>query len=323
MKDEANWDLLRVFKIVAEAGSMSAAAARLGESAPTISRRISDLEQDLNAELLKRTTRGVELTDAGRLLLRHANTIADAMDAIEMEVSDHDTPVEGKIHIATGDGLGPYWIARHLHEFYRLHPKIEIVLSVSDQLSTEAIEEADITIQFEEPKRHDLIVRKLGVLHYLCFASQPYLDVYGEPKSLFEFAQHRTLMHSGYIHQLDRWAPKTSDLKRLIDFALVTNSAAAMISVCETGGGIAVLPSYLSTVSPRLIPLNLPEIAPIQFWMTYTERVRRLPRGKAVLDWLRNIFHPDTSPWFREVFVHPSMLEEGRLPPAMSKSVRG
>ena len=324
MNETTNWDLLRVFKIVAELGSMSAAAVRLGESPPTISRRMADLEQQLNTELLKRTTRGVEVTEAGKLLLRHANTISDAMDAIQMEVSDHDAPVEGKIHLATGDGLGPYWIARNLHQFYRLHPKIEIILTVNDQLSKDALEEADIAIQFEEPTRHELIVRKLGVLHYMCFASRAYLDLYGEPRSLFELCQHRTLLHSGYIHQLDRWAPKTSELRKLIDFSLVTNSAAAMIGVCETGGGIAVLPSYLSSVYPRLVPLSLPEIAPIQFWMSYSERVRRLPRGKAVLDWLRVLFHADTSAWFREVFVHPGAIQDETLPhPSVMRRIAG
>ena len=308
--DRVDWDRMRVFRVVAELGSMTAAAARLGGSVPTISRRITELERDLKTELIKRSTRGVELTEAGKLLLRHANIMADAMDAVQMEVADTDTPIEGPIHFSTGDGLGPYWIAPRLPEFHRKHPKIELKLTISDAVPDLLNNEADVAIQFTEPKRPDLIVKRLGVLHYLCFATEDYLSIYGEPTSLFEFEHHRCLFHQGYVEQIERWAPKTSDLSKLIDFSLVTNSASAMISACEAGGGIAVLPSYIGNVYPKLVPLNLPEIAPIQFWLTYTERVRRLPRGQAVIDWVKQVFDPHATPWFREKFVHPNKINE-------------
>jgi DNA-binding transcriptional LysR family regulator len=98
----------------------------------------------------------------------------------------------------------------------------------------------------------------------------------------------------------------------MIDYALVTNSAATMIEVCAAGGGIAVLPSYIGEIDKRLKPLDLPEVAPIQFWLTYTERVRRLPQGQAVLDWLWTIFDERKIAWFREAFVHQSQIKKGK-----------
>ena len=126
---------------------------------------------------------------------------------------------------------------------------------------------------------------------------------------MFEYFRHRCILHQSYVNQIERWAPKMSDLKKMINFAFVTNSASAMIEVCKNGGGIALLPSYIGRVAPTLIPLELPEVAPIEFWLTYTERVWRLPQGKIVLDWLNAIFEADDAFWFSEHFIHPNREE--------------
>lgn len=305
-----DWDKLRVFKAVAEQRSMSAAAAKLKESPPTVGRKIDDLEYALNAKLLKRSTRGVELTDAGHTALRHIKTMSDAADAICWEVSDRDTPAEGPISISTGDGLGPYWLAPRLGAFHRANPKIELKLNISEQSANVLDGETDISICFERPKRSDLIVRRLGTLHYMCFASEDYLALYDQPTSIFQFNEHRLLIHQNYVEQIDSWAPKTAELRKILDFALITNSGTALVQNCASGGGIALMPSYLSSIEPRLVPLDLPEIAPIQFWLTYSDRVRRMPRGRLVIDWLQSIFDADTIPWFRSTFIHPNRLIE-------------
>lgn len=301
-----DWDKMRVFRVVAELGSMNATAVRLGESAPTIGRKIDDLERSLNAVLLVRSKRGVELTAAGHRALRYANAMADAAEGVSREVADLDGPLEGPVTLVTGDGLGAHWIGPRLPVFHRANPKIQLQLRISDEEPDLLGGEADIAIQFSRPKQLDLVSRKLGVLHYMCFASRDYLATYGgEPGSMFEFYNHRLIFHSGYVNQLERWAPKTVELKKIIDWALVTNSGAVMMAVCAGGGGIAVLPSYVAFLDDRLVALKLSELAPIQFWLTYTERIRRLPRGQAVIEWLRAIFDPREVPWFRDTFIHP------------------
>ena len=163
---------------------------------------------------------------------------------------------------------------------------------------------------FTEPKAVDGISRKLGVVHYLTFGSEAYLKQHDTPGSLFEYYKHRIILHEGYVHQVERWIPKIAELRKMIDYAFITNSAAAMIETCANGGGIAVLPSYFVEVDNRLKALELPEMAPIQFWITYTERVRRLPHGKAVLDWIWSIFDERKVAWFRDDFVHPSQVSK-------------
>jgi DNA-binding transcriptional LysR family regulator len=305
-----DWDKLRVFHVVCELGSMSRAAARLGEKPSTISRKIDDLERAMNTQLLIRSPKGVVPTAAGQTALRHAASMQAAADAFSLEVANHNDPVQGPITIATGDGLGPYWLAPRLPRLHLAHPKIQLNLNVVEDVPDVVSGEADINIQFSEPRKHDVIARRLGVLHYMFFASQDYLDTYGTPGSIFELFNHRVLFHKGYVEQMERWVPKTADLKRIIDFALVTNSGTVMLNVCAGGGGIAVMPSYMISADPRLVAIDLPEVAPISFWLCYTERVRRLARGKLLIDWIRSAFDPAIIPWFRESFVHPNSLLE-------------
>ena len=305
LNETFDWDRMRIFRTVAELGSMSAAAEKLGGSVPTISRRISELERALRTELLKRSTKGIDLTEAGRLLLRHANLMADIVSAAHDDVSDTDTPDAGPVHIVTCDALGPYWLAPRQPEFKICHPGVELTLSASDRVPDLLDNEADITIQYEQPTRSELICRRLGVVHYLCFASRDYLDHNGMPTSLSDIHEHSCLLHEGYTHQSSRWANGAELARQLIPFSLVTNCTATLISSCLAGGGIAVLPSYVSTAYPSLIPLPLPTMASIQFWLSYTERIRRLGRGRVAIEWLRQAFDPAESNWFRETLARP------------------
>ncbi len=309
--DSFDWDRIRIFRAVAELGSMSAAAEKLGGSVPTISRRISELETALRTELVTRSSRGIDLTDAGRMLLRHANLMADIVSAAHDDVSDVNTAEEGPVHLVTGDGLGPYWLAPRIPQFLSNYPGIELTLSISDHPPDLLNNEADIAIQFEPPSRSELIGRRMGVVHYLCFASKDYLDLYGSPESLTDFHHHRCLLHEGYVNQSERWADGAFLARQLIPFSLITNSSAALIACCLSGGGIAILPSYIGAAYPELVPLALPELASIQFWMTYTERVRRIPRGQAVIEWLRKAFDPAESDWFRARLVRPKPTPPG------------
>ncbi len=303
--ERLDWDTLRVFRVVAELSSMSGAAARLGESPPTISRKIDDLEASLGAQLFIRSTRGVDLTEAGKVVLRYAHQMAEAANTLRDEAGAQRAPVEGRIVIATGDGIGPYWLAARLHEFQNKHPRIQIRMLVNDEPADVTNGEADIAIHFAEPKSHEMIAHRLGVQHYIGFAARDYFRDKKVPESLFEYYKYRCLMHSAYVNQVERWAPKVSELKRMIDYAFISNSGTALIQSCAEGGGVAILPSFIAAVDDRIIALDLPEIAPIQFWVVYTERFRRRPEGQPFIDWLRKRFEQDDARWFHEEFVHP------------------
>src|SRR3990167_4989260 len=280
--DRLDWDTLRVFRVVAELSSMSAAAARLGESPPTISRKIDVLEASLGVNVFVRSTRGVELTDAGKQALRHVEAMAEAAETLRQETLNQGAPVSGTVTLATGDGLGPYWIAPRLFEFHRLYPKIRVKMVVGEGSPDLHSGDADIAISFSEGRQSGVIAHKLGVQHYVGFASEQYLAEFGIPDSIYEYYKHRCILHTSYVNQVERWAPRMSELRKMVDFAFITNSGTAIAESCARSGGVGILPSYMSVIARRLVALELPELAPVQFWINYTEPVRRRPQSNQI-----------------------------------------
>lgn len=303
--DRLDWDTLRVFRVVAELSSMNAAGARLGESAPTISRKIDDLERSLGAQVFLRSTRGVVLTDTGKQVLRHVHSMAEAAELLRRETAPTGAEVSGTITLCTGDGLGPYWIAPRLAQFHQQNPKVQLRLKVVETPPDLHSDEGDIYISFADTRQQDVIAHRLGTQHYVGFASEEYLNKFGKPESISEYHKHRCILHTSYVNQVERWAPRMSEMRKMVDFAFVTNSGTAIVESCGRGGGIGILPSFMSVIDPRLVALELPDLAPVRFWITYTERVRRLPQGNLLIDWIRRLFESPEAVWFADEFVHP------------------
>ncbi len=303
--DHIDWDKLRVFSAVAELRSMTAAAKRLGESTPTVSRKIDDLEKTLKCELLVRTTKGVELTEAGRLVVKRTHIINDQTNSIWNDVCGLDIEGSGRLRMAASDGVASHWLTRFLPGLQTKYPGIELEMKIQEGEADLLAGDADLTFSFAEPRHRDLLSIRLGVLHYMFFAAPDYLEKRGRPQSLFDLHGHSCLFHESYINQIDRWASRAVDLRKSLTYSLITNSGTVLREVCAQGGGIALLPSYVAQIDSRLEPLDMPEIAPIQFWLMYTQRMQRLSRGRNLIDWIRQQFDHETHPWFRETFVHP------------------
>ena len=274
MSERFNWDRLRVFRLVAEARSMTAAAKILGESTPTISRRINDLERELSTKLFQRSKRGVELTVAGKRLMDLANQMQGLVETVGEQVAESDSSVSGAIKIKASDGHGPYWIARHLPAFHRQLPNVQIDLEIG--LATEDVvdHEADVAIVFEKPTHTEIISHTLGTLNYLCFASDKYLQENPEPTSISQFTRHKLLIHTAHVTHIELWPKTIRELKDFIDYSAITNSATALMTLCQHHAGIAIMPSYVAALGTNLVPLGIPPLAPTQCWITYTGRVR-------------------------------------------------
>ena len=309
LSERFNWDRLRVFRLVAEAHSMTAAARTLGESTPTVSRRINDLERELGTKLFQRSKRGVEMTAAGKRLLDLVQKMQGLVDTVGDQVAEKNTTISGAVKIKAGDGLGPFWIARQLPNFHRFTPNVQIDLEIGLAVDEVVHRQADLAIVFEKPTHPEIISQCVGTLHYMCFASQAYIETHGHPQSIFEFQNHKLLMHTAYVHQVEQWSKNIKQLKDFIDYSVITNSGTALIQLAKNAGGIAILPSYIAEIEPDLVPLHLPALAPIRFWLTYTERVRRNPAGMAAIEWLLSIFNDQKHKLFRPDFIHPDKIE--------------
>jgi DNA-binding transcriptional LysR family regulator len=139
-----DWTSLRDFLAVAEGGSLSRAARRLGVSQPTLTRRMAALEARFRTELFRRTSRGVELTEAGESMLQPARQMQEDAAAVEIAVSGHDAALAGAVRVTATEGLGIHWLTPVLAEWQALHPAIEIDVVIQNQTLNLLRREADI-----------------------------------------------------------------------------------------------------------------------------------------------------------------------------------
>ncbi|QYJ00249.1 LysR family transcriptional regulator [Thalassovita mediterranea] len=309
-KTSLDWDKLRVFGVVAELKSLTAAGKRLGESTPTVSRKIDELEKMLGCQLFSRTTKGVELTEAGREVQRRTRAMTDSANDIVNTVSDFDLEGTGSLRFSGQDGVASHWLARLVPQFQEERPGVDLDFQIADRDADLATGDADLSITFSEPRQRDILSIRLGVLHYMFFATKDYLAGRTAPASLYDLQGHDVLMHDAYSYQIENWSSRAVDLKKAIRFKLLTNSGTVLREICAAGGGIAVMPSYVIELDPRLIALELQEVAPIQFWLTYTPRMQRLSHGRQFIDWTRKQFSAEKSPWFQDTFVHPNQFDK-------------
>ena len=305
-RQKADWDDLRVFYYVVKTGSLTAAAAMLGLSQPTVTRRLDELEVRLGAQLLIRGPGRAAMTEAGEAVYDRVLTMERSAAAIERLIVDQDRRPEGRVGLSAPDGVASYFLAPRVSEFQRENPKI--LLSLNSGLWPDAPLRAmtDISLQFTEDHSSDMIVAEVATIHYVMVASRQYLDLYGEPRSLADIALTRYVHHSAQKHQPGTWDSKTASVLELIDPSLETNSSAAMLMAIKYGGGAGPLPTAVLRLEPDLVVLDAPPVASPKLWMTYHLDVARSARIRRVTEWIKSVFDPRSNPWFRTEFVHPS-----------------
>jgi DNA-binding transcriptional LysR family regulator len=305
-RQKADWDDLRVFFYVVKSGSLTGAAAVLGLTQPTVTRRLDELEARLGAQLLIRGPGRIALTEAGDEVYDRVLTMERSAAAIERLVVNQDRRPEGRVGLSAPDGVAGFFLAPKVAEFQRENPKI--LLSINSGIWADAPLRAptDISLQYLEETGADMIVAEVATVHYVLVASRQYLDLYGEPRSLADIALTRYIHHSAQKHQPGTWDSKTASILELTDPSLETNSSLAMLSAIKYGGGVGPVPTALLTLEPELVVLDAPPVASPKLWMTYHMNVSRSARIRRVADWIRTVFDARTHPWFRTEFVHPS-----------------
>jgi DNA-binding transcriptional LysR family regulator len=307
---KADWSNLRVFWVVAETGGFGAAARALGVNQSTVTRRIDELEHQLNTRLFVRGISGVSLTPAGLGVYDRALTMERSAEAIENLVADADETAQGRVGLSAPDGLAAFLMTPHLPDFMRANPSIDLSIDCGLWPDHPLEGGADLSLTFEEPKQADLIAKPIAHFHYAMFAARAYLDLYGEPRSLQETTTHPFVHHVAQVHQPENWHKQTAAFQGMSSKRIETNSSAACLMAVKAGAGIGLLPTAVLSVEPGLVMLNAPVMGSLKLWLCYHRDVARSARIRRVIDWMREVFDPRTNPWYREEFVHPDDFSE-------------
>ena len=190
-----DWDKLRVFHAVAEAGSFTHAGELLNLSQSAVSRQISALEESLETTLFHRHARGLILTEQGELLYRTTHEVYHKLAMAEAQLSESKERPSGPLKVTTTIGLGSLWLTSRIKEFIELYPEVDVTLILTDTELDLSMREADIAIRLQSPRQPDLIQRPLLTVHTHVYAAEEYLEEYGIPQRPEDLDKHRLLVY--------------------------------------------------------------------------------------------------------------------------------
>lgn len=285
-----DWEKLRLFHVVADAGSFTEAARRLGMSQPALSRQILALEQAMGVTLFHRHARGLALTHEGEQV--HAATL-DMTDRIErtqqaIELS-RDRPT-GLLRVTTTMSFGSTWLAREIKDFLDLYPDIRIALMLEDDDVDLARREADVAIRFHAPHQSELIQKALAPVRYRICASPSYLEKYGVPQSVEDLDHHRLVTYGPMAPAPIRsvnWILDVGQSGSPREPVLTVNNIFGLLQAVEAGVGLAALPSYVIGFSGRVQPVLADVQGPVfRTYFVYPPELRRSVRVAALRDFL-------------------------------------
>ncbi|MEO0818202.1 MAG: LysR family transcriptional regulator [Pseudomonadota bacterium] len=176
-------DAMRLFIRVADAGSFSKAASDMGIGQPTVSRRIQDLEHRLGAELFQRTTRALNMTEAGQKFYERAGVILAEFDDAEAEARGLDHEPVGLLRISAANSLARRLIAPQIATFLDLYPHIKCDVIAEDTLTDLVEEGVDLAFRLGDLADSRLMAKRMGAVQRLIWASPAFLETHGTPES--------------------------------------------------------------------------------------------------------------------------------------------
>ena len=293
-----DWDKLKIFHAVAEAGSFTSATVILNLSQSAISRQIQSLEDDLNVKLFERHARGLTLTQHGEYVYKTAHEVISKLKEVETSLGDQKNKPTGKITITTVRSFGTHWLTPRIQEFMQLHPEMEVELIFDDKELDLSTRQADIGIFMRRPKQLNYIQKKLMDINYHIYGSNTYLEKYGIPKSVADLNKHKFISFGkgtpSPVYNPD-WALKIGmkDSKKRKSIMKV-NSVMGLLLAVESGVGLAALPDYLIFQSKNLIKV-LPKVeGPItEAHFVYPQSLKNVARVQA----FRNFLYSKISEW--------------------------
>jgi DNA-binding transcriptional LysR family regulator len=286
-----DWDKLRVFHAVAEAGSFTHAGESLNLSQSAVSRQISALEESLSVPLFHRHARGLILTEQGELLFRTAREVFAKLAMAEGLISESKDRPKGPLKITTTVAFGSIWLTPRIREFLDLYPEIQVSLVVDDSELDLSMREADVAIRMSPPRQPDLIQRHLVSVQVHIYASNDYLQKHGTPQRPEDLEEHRVIVYGEDtrppvpgVNWLLEVGVKPGQDRRPI---LTVNNTYGMLRAIMSGLGIAALPDFVANEHSGLVRI-LPEVSgpPNEAYFVYPEELRTSKRISVFRDFL-------------------------------------
>ncbi|OAN79292.1 LysR family transcriptional regulator [Sulfitobacter sp. EhC04] len=285
-----DWDKLRIFHAVADAGSLTHAGDKLNLSQSAVSRQIRGLEEQLNTNLFHRHARGLILTEQGELLFDATRSMTKRVDAATARIRDSEEEVFGQLRVTTTTGFGTLWLAPRLPKLYEKYPDLSVDLMLEERVLDLPMREADVAIRMKEPSQADLIRKKLMMIRMCLYATPAYLKANGTPTRLEDMSDHRLICQNTDSAQVAAGQNLVQQLMlNDVRSLLTVNNYFGVLQGVLHDLGIGVLPDYLTQDFPDLVQI-LPDIesADVPVFLAYPEELRQSKRIAAFRDFVQD-----------------------------------
>ncbi len=296
---------LQAFVAVVEAGSFTAAADRLNVAKSVISRRVSALEERLGVQLLRRTTRVLNLTETGGSFYEHSARILADLEEAEAAVQQEHGELRGTLRVALPLSFGVRHMCKPIAAFAKRHPKVEFDLDLNDRRVDLVEEGVDVALRIGHLQDSSHIARRLFDARAVVCASPHYLGVHGTPRTPEELPDHDCLVYS-HLRDPDRWAYTDKDGTRRsvqVEPRMSAGSGDFLANAAAHGLGIVIQPTFIAAESIRrgvLVPILTDYEWPVTPAYAIYPPTRHLSyRVRAFIDFLAERFS-GTPQWDRD-----------------------
>ena len=284
--NDLDWTYIRAFLAVAESGSLSAAARKIGQSQPTLGRHIKAAEEALDTKLFARTAGGLQLTEAGFALLEPARNMAKASADLVTLAAGRDARLSGTVRITASVVMSHYLLPSIIAKIREAEPEIEIELVPSDTSENLIFREADIAIRMHRPTQLDIIARKIREHPVALYASRDLLERHGNPHTLEEL---REFDFVGFDRS-DMIIRAMRSIGIQVDrhyFGVRCDNQATYWELVRQGCGAGAMQTVIGDRDRQVEKLFFqPEIQGLPVWLAAHEVLYRTPRVKHVWDHL-------------------------------------
>ncbi|TPJ33605.1 LysR family transcriptional regulator [Mesorhizobium sp. B2-8-3] len=243
---------MSLFVATVEAGSLSAAARRVGVPLPTVSRKLSELEKHLGTRLLNRSTRRLTLTDPGQSYLIACRRILDEVSEAERSAAGEYLNPTGELAITAPVVFGRLHVLPVITGFLAIYPQVDVRLTLSDRITQLAEEHIDLAVRISELPDSAMVAIRIGSIRRIVCASPTYLALHGTPEKPSELAGHNCVTFEGLAAPAT-WTFGTGKTEIVVPVRsrLQVNTAEAALDAAIAGLGLTRVLSYQADAAVR------------------------------------------------------------------------
>lgn len=253
------FEAMRTLLAAVDGGSLSAASRALNTPLPTVSRRVSDLEAHLGAQLVVRTSRKLILTEAGEAYIGAARRLLDDLADAERAAGGEYRVPRGELLVTAPIMFGKLHVAPVVHAFLAAYPDVSVRLVLSDANIDIVESHVDVAVRVGQLPDSELVARQVGHIHWVLVASPAYLASRGEPAQPEDIASHDIIAFEGLqTRRVWRIGKDAAARSVTISPRFSVNTVDAVVEAASAGLGIARVMSYQAASSvgaSRLVPV--------------------------------------------------------------------